>query len=286
MDNIKIDINGVSETLFFILYARAIESQSKDPIIQDQKSAEIVKILDKFLSESNSKTLKKLYNRRLSKYYVILKALRTKKFDDYVKDFLSKNPNGIIVNMGCGLDTRFYRIDNGKVEWYDIDLPQVIELKKYFLKENERYHFISSSLHDFNWMDVLSKHKDQSFMFLAEGVFQYFYENEVKSLIVELQKKFPGCEVAFDVTSMCMKRKQNNRLFNAYFKFMTGLNQDVNINFGIKKSQEISSWNDGIELLDEWSFFDREIEKLKFFKLYKFLESVRRTDWIVRYKLI
>ncbi len=286
MDNIKIDINGVSETLFFILYSRAIESQSKDPIIQDQKSVEIVKILDKFFSESNSKKLKKLYNRRLSKYYVILKALRTIKFDEYVSDFLSKNQNGVIVNMGCGLDTRFYRIDNEKVEWYDIDLPQVIDLKKHFINENDRYHFISSSLTDYGWMNVLSKHKDQPFMFLAEGVFQYFYENEIKSLIFELQKKFHGCEVVFDVTSTCMKKKQNNRLFNAYFKFMTGLDQDVNINFGIKKSQEISSWNDGIELLDEWSFFDTKIEKLKFFKLYKFLESVRRTDWIVHYKLI
>jgi methyltransferase (TIGR00027 family) len=286
MDNIKIDINGVSETLFFILYSRAIESQSKDPIIQDQKSVEIVKILDKFFSESDSKKLKKLYNRRLSKYYVILKALRTIKFDEYVSDFLSKNQNGVIVNMGCGLDTRFYRIDNEKVEWYDIDLPQVIDLKKHFINENDRYHFISSSLNDYVWMNVLSKHKDQPFMFLAEGVFQYFYEYEVKSLIFELQKKFHGCEVVFDVTSTYMKKKQNNRLFNAYFKFMTGLDQDVNINFGIKKSQEISSWNDGIELLDEWSFFDTKIEKLKFFKLYKFLESVRRTDWIVHYKLI
>jgi methyltransferase (TIGR00027 family) len=285
MDDIKIDIKGVSETLFFILYSRAIESQSKDPIIQDQKSVEIVKILDRFLSESDSKTLKKLYTRSLSKYYVVLKALRTKKFDCYVKDFLSKNPKGVIVNMGCGLDTRFHRINIGNGEFYDVDLPEVISLKKKFLKENDRYHFISSSLHDFSWMDVLSKYKDGSFLFLAEGVFQYFYENEVKSLLFELQKKFPGCEVAFDVTSTFTKRKQNNRLFNAYFKFMTGLDQTVNIKFGIKKSQEISSWNDSIELLDEWNFFDKEIDKLKFFKLYKFLESVRKSDWIIHYKL-
>ena len=285
MDDIKIDIDGVSETLFFILYSRAVESQSTNPIIRDGKSVEIVKILDKVFSKSDSKTLKGLYNRRLSKYYVVLKALRTKKIDDYVKDFLLENPNGIIVNMGCGLDTRFHRIGKDKVEFYDVDLPEVINLKKKFLKENERYHFISSSLHDFSWMDVLFKHKEQPFMFLAEGVFQYFYEHEVKSLIFELQKNFSGCGIVFDVTSAYMKRKQNNRLFNAYFKFMTGLDQDVNINFGIKKSEEISSWNEGIKLLDEWSFFDNEIEKIKFFKLYKFLESVRRTDWIVHYKL-
>ena len=285
MDDIKIDIGGVSETLFFILYSRAIESLSKDPIIQDQKSVEIVKILDKFLSESDSKALKKLHKHRLPKYYVILKALRTKKFDDYVKNFLSKNPNGIVVNMGCGLDTRFHRINTDKGKFYDIDLPEVINFKKRVIKENERYHFISSSLHDYNWMDVLLKHKEQSFIFIAEGVFQYFYEKEVKSLIFELQKKFPGCKLAFDITSTYMKRKQNNRFYNAYFKFMTRLDQDVNINFGIKKSQDISSWNDRIELLDEFSYFDNKIDKLKFFNYYKFLESIRRTDWILLYKL-
>ncbi len=76
-------IKGVSETLFFILYARAIESQSKNPIIIDEKSVEIVKILDDIFSKSDSKVHKMLYNRNLSNDYIVLKALRTKKFDEY-----------------------------------------------------------------------------------------------------------------------------------------------------------------------------------------------------------
>lgn len=279
-------IKGVSETLFFILYARAIESQKKNPIIKDEKSVQIVKSLDSIFSKSDSRVHKILYNRNLSNGYIVLKALRTKKFDDYASNFLLKNPNGIIINMGCGLDTRFYRIDSDKGEWYDIDLPEVIDIKKHFLKENIRYHFISSSIHDFDWMDILSKHKGQPFMFLAEGVLQYFYENEVKKLIFTLQKNFPGCEIVFDVTSKYMEKIRNNRLLKGYFKLITGLEYTtIKTNFAIKKGKDIESWNDEIKLLDEWSFFDTEIEKIKFFKLYKFLESVRRTDWIVRYKL-
>jgi len=180
MNDLEIKITGVSETLFLPLYSRAIESQTKDPIINDQKSVEIVNHLDKIFSKSNSKLHKMLFNRKLSKEYVVRIALRTKKFDEYVSDFLSKNPNGVIVNIGCGLDTRFYRIDNGKVEWYDIDLPQVIELKKHFINENDRYHFISSSLTDYSWMDILFQNKGRPFMFIAEGVFRYLHENEVK----------------------------------------------------------------------------------------------------------
>ena len=209
-------INGVSETLFFMLYSRAIESQSKNPIIKDEKSVEIVNYLDKIFSKSDSKVHRMLYNRNLSNDYIVLKALRTKKFDKYASDFLLKNPNGIIVNMGCGLDTRFYRIDNGKAEFFDIDLPNVIDLKKQFIDKNNRYHLISSSLNDFNWIDALFKHKGRGFMFLAEGVFQYFNESEVKSLMFELQKNFSGCEIVFDVTSIYMKKKRNNRLSKVF----------------------------------------------------------------------
>jgi len=278
-------INGVSETLFFMLYSRAIESQSKNPIIKDEKSVEIVNYLDKVFSKSDSKVHKVLYNRNISRDYIVINSLRTKKFDEYVSSFLLKNPNGIIVNMGCGLDTRFFRINNERGEWYDIDLPEVIDIKKQFLNENNRYHFISSSLHDFNWMKVLFKHKGQPFMFLAEGVFQYFHENDLKSLIFELQKKFSGCEIVFDVTSKHMKKRRNNRLVKGYFKLITGLDDDVKVNFAIRESKDISFWNDGIKFLDEYSYYDTQIDKIRNYKLHKFLESIKKTDWIVHYKL-
>jgi len=99
-----------------------------------------------------------------------------------------------VVNIGCGLDTRFHRVDNGRVNFYDLDFPEVMEIKKKFISENDRYHFISSSVLDDDWMMELKKH-DGPFMFLAEGVFMYLFKDDVKSLVLKLQSQFPGSEL-------------------------------------------------------------------------------------------
>ena len=93
-----------------------------------------------------------------------------------VLDFLTRNPDGIVVNIGCGLDTRFSRIDDGKVEWYDLDFPEVIDVKKHFFQENDRYHFISSSVLEFKWIENLSNKKNHPFLFIAEGVLHHGYK--------------------------------------------------------------------------------------------------------------
>jgi len=90
----------------------------------------------------------------------------------------------------------------------------------------------------------------------------------------------------FCVVSSYIKKLLNNRLVKGYYRHVLKISKEVSINFGITKSDELSSWNSGIELLDEWSFYDTYTDKLKFFKINKFLESLRKTDWIVHYKLI
>lgn len=282
MDRISIKIKGVSETLFLTLYSRAIESLSDNPIIIDNNSVEIVKNLDNIFSKYENKFYKMLISRKIPKDYTTLIAIRTKKFDDYVKDFLNKNPEGIIIEIGCGLSTRFHRLDNKKLEWYDLDLPPVINLKKCFLQENNRYHFISSSALDYKWMEKVSKN-NRPILFLAEGVFQYLKEEQVKDLIFNLQKNFSGCDLVCGVVNSYYVKKQNNRLLKGHTKSSLNIDNDVNINFGISKSDEFSSWNNGIKFLDDCSFYDANIKKIR---LFKFLEKIRKTEWIVHYKLV
>lgn len=71
----------------------------------------------------------------------------TREIDRYARDFLSRHPEAAVVHIGCGLDSRFERVDNGKVEWYDLDLPDVIELRRKFIgDEGERYHLLDCSV--------------------------------------------------------------------------------------------------------------------------------------------
>ena len=127
------DLSGVAETLLIPLYIRAMESQRPDAFIKDKRAEELVRQLDQ---ESLRKTL--ALTEDFGRMVVILKG---REFDRFAQDFLARHPDAVIVHIGCGLDTRFERVDNGQVEWYDLDLPDVIELRrKYLGDEGERYH--------------------------------------------------------------------------------------------------------------------------------------------------
>ena len=120
-------------------------------------------------------------------------------FDEVTKKFLEENPDSAIVNLGCGLDTRFARVDNGLVLWYDLDLPEVIEIRKKFFQETERVKFIAKSVLDFSWVDEILKNKKT--LFLAAGLLPYFTEAEVKSIIRTLKNNFPNSELLFEAIS-------------------------------------------------------------------------------------
>ena len=123
-------LGDVAATSLLTLHCHALESQSKNPILYDPKAVEIVDKLTPELLKSNNKLYKKIANRKIDKKLIVHVALRAKRYDEYIRGFLKYAPDGIIVNIGCGLDTRFNRIDNGNLTFYDLDFPEVIKVKK------------------------------------------------------------------------------------------------------------------------------------------------------------
>ena len=59
-------------------------------------------------------------------------------FDRYVEDFLATHPRGTVVEIGCGLDTGFDRVDDGRVRWFDLDLPDAVALRWRFFDDEPR----------------------------------------------------------------------------------------------------------------------------------------------------
>ena len=108
-------IGDVAATSLITLYCHAIETRSDNPILADGKSVEIAAALDRMLARSEEPLARTLVSRTLDKSIVIHIAIRAKKYDEYVRDFLSRYPDGVVVNIGCGLDSRFLRIDNGQI---------------------------------------------------------------------------------------------------------------------------------------------------------------------------
>jgi len=196
-----------------------------------------------------------------------MRMMFTREFDRYARDFLSRHPQAVVVHIGCGLDSRFDRVDNGQVEWYDLDLPEVIELRRKLIgDERERYHLLACSVLEEAWVETVSAHDQRPFLFLAETVFVYFTEAQVKSLVVKLRDHFPGAELVFDGWRP-FEVWLGNRYFSLSNSPFAGLMQ-----WGFWRGQEVEGWGGpsrtggSIRLLDEWGFFDQPEPRLKSYR--------------------
>jgi O-methyltransferase involved in polyketide biosynthesis len=281
------NITNVSETLLIPLYARAIETLSKNPVITDRKAVEITEKLNKIFSTSSSSLHMQLAKGKIRRYsnkkLTAFLSIRSRKFDRYCQDFLKRNPNATIVELGCGLSSRFSRIDNKTVVWYDLDLPEVIKIRKQFFQETSRYHMIASSVLDFRWMEKIPT---KDILFIAEGLLMYLHEDDVKSLILNLQQKFPGCELVCEVENTFVINTLKKERWKKKFQRDHHLGEDVTLYFGIQDGKDLETWGQGISFLDEWTVFDDHEKKLGWMNLFSFSKRLRKAQWIVHYKLI
>jgi O-methyltransferase involved in polyketide biosynthesis len=118
----KPDLSGVPATMLISLCIRAVESQRPDALIKDERAEALVRRLD-------PETLRKTLALTEDSTRVVM-IVKSRDFDRFTQDFLARHADAVVVHIGCGLDTRFDRVDNGRVEWYDLDLPEVIELRR------------------------------------------------------------------------------------------------------------------------------------------------------------
>jgi len=281
------DITDVSETLLIPLYARAIETLSENPVINDVKAVEITEKLNKVFLKSSSQLHRQLAEGRIrghsNKKLAAFLSIRSRRFDRYCQDFLKRNPNGMIVELGCGLSSHFSRIDNGTLEWYDLDLPEVIRVRKTFFQESKRYHMIASSVLDFGWMDLLPA---KDVLFVAEGLLMYLHEDDVKNFILKLQHRFPGCELVCEVENTFVIELLKKERWKKKFQRDHHLGPDVTMYFGIRDGKDLEQWAEGIKFVDEWTIFDDHEKKLGWMNMFSFSKKLRKAQWIVRYKLV
>jgi O-methyltransferase involved in polyketide biosynthesis len=168
--------------------------------------------------------------------------------DRIVRGFLSRYPEGTIVNIGCGLDTTFERTDNGRLRWYDLDLPDVIELRCVFVQENARRKFIVASFLDEAWLKKIEV--NGNVLFLAAGVFYYFEGSQVRDFLLRLMHAYPGCELLFDVSSPLGVRIANKKVVES-----AGLDESSHLVWGLESKRELLAWDPGIQLIAVYYFF-------------------------------
>jgi O-methyltransferase involved in polyketide biosynthesis len=271
------DLNAMPETYLALLYWKAMESLRPDAMIKDKKAMALV--TQNNIDFSRTKQIK------MNELLQAMRIIFTREFDCYAREFLSRHPQAAVVHIGCGLDSRFERVDNGQVAWYDLDLPEVIDLRRELIGgEGERYHLLAGSVLEDVWLEAVEAHHPRPFLFLAEGVFMYFTEAQVKSLVLRLKEHFPAAELVFDAYSPFMRWAHNLRV--------TRKKVGAHLSWDLKHSQDLEGWSPagpaggGIHLLDErFPFQFPEVDQRRALRVGLFSPLVERGIGVFRYQL-
>jgi O-methyltransferase involved in polyketide biosynthesis len=261
----RIDLQGVARTLLVPLACRAMESPRADSILRDPRAVEVFNALG-----GNKEFLM-----GMSGHDLFAAVMRVRKFDTCARDFLARNPGGVVVDIGCGLDTRFERLDDGNLVWIGVDLPEVIHLRHGLLPDSPRSRTIARSMLDLSWIDVVSDY-GKPVIFLAEGVFPYFSASEVKPLLSELKRCFSSSELVFDALSPLMAWIHNHT--NSVLK-----RSGTAIKWDIRRPEELGSW--GLTLLERWGYFERPEPRLGAASLIRFIPPLANATYILHYRL-
>jgi O-methyltransferase involved in polyketide biosynthesis len=184
-DKLRADLGPVQQTLFVPLAARARETARKRPVLRDPKAVEMVRSIQ--FDDA-------VYGRGWAGFVTVL---RTRIFDWWVRQFLAEHPNGTVVELGTGLNTRFERTDNGTAHWIDLDLPDTIELRRRFFEDTDRRQMVAASLLDEDWLAAVEQ-RPAPYFFISDGVLVYLKEDAVTRALARIADRFPGAMLAFD----------------------------------------------------------------------------------------
>ncbi len=268
-EKIPIELGDVQKTLLLPLWGRAAETHKARPLLIDTAAATIIDRIDFDFSKMS---------KNISKMTQVAWIMRSLYVDATVRKFMEKYPNATVVNVGCGLDTTFDRIDNGSVRWYDLDLPDVIALRRIFIQESERRKFIACSLLEDTWHSQIKT--EDGFMFIAAGVLYYFEEYRVKKLFKTIADLFPVSEIVFDASSPFGVRVANKVVIKN-----SGMDESSSLKWGLKDAKKIESWDDRIEILDICPMFKDLRKKLRFRnRLGPFISDVLKIQYMVHLK--
>jgi O-methyltransferase involved in polyketide biosynthesis len=181
---IKSGLEGVSETMLWTLYDRACEARRHDGILVDPDSVRICDAIDYDFTGHFGEPVGSF-------------AARAARIDQLLKRWLERNPDGLIVSLGEGLETQARRVDNGRMHWVTVDLPAAIGLREHFLPPSKRFRHVAASVFEPGWIDGIDP--GPNVFVVVQGLFMYLEPDSVRRLFIQIVERFPGAEITFDV---------------------------------------------------------------------------------------
>jgi O-methyltransferase involved in polyketide biosynthesis len=182
----RVDLRGAPETMLATLYGKALDADAPHSALSDTYARDIVKRIDYDWARTG-----------ITPRNAPSVALRSKHFDTWARQFLAVHAEAVVVHLGCGLDSRYHRLDPGPgVEWFDVDYPEVAALREQFYPQREHCHVVAASVTDPAWLTSVPD--DRPTLVLAEGLTMYLTRADGVALLRRLVGRFPCGEVQFD----------------------------------------------------------------------------------------
>jgi O-methyltransferase involved in polyketide biosynthesis len=195
MSKVAPALGHVQETLLIPLYGRARDAAKRHPVLNDERAGDLVDGLEYDFARFGGPAL-------------LGCVLRSAILDGWVRAFLTAHPTGTVVEVGTGLNTRFDRLDNGTVRWFDLDLPDTIALRRRFFTDRQRRTMLVGSVLDTDWFDTVAA-APGPYLFVCEAVLVYLTEDQVRTVLSQLAHRFAGSLIAFDTAGAVMLRHQH-----------------------------------------------------------------------------
>ncbi|WPB91435.1 class I SAM-dependent methyltransferase [Streptomyces malaysiensis] len=183
----RIELSEVPETLLWNLYMRAAEARRARTVLADPKAVELVDRIDYPFEETFGAPSPLLAQGH---------ALRVRTFDTAVRAFLDEHPDGTVVTLAEGLETQYWRVDNGRARWLCVELPETAEVRRSLLPDEERRRTLARSALDLSWRDEVDP--AHGVLITAQGLLMYLRPTEVKDLIAGCAERFRGGALVFD----------------------------------------------------------------------------------------
>ena len=225
-----IEKNTVQETLIIPLFGRMVCSEHFPELFSDPEAKRICGSLDYDFSDKRKKM-----ESPFGLFGALEVAQRQYDLRCEAESYLKTHPEAAVVNLGCGLDDTFSKVDNGTCKGYNIDFPDVIKIRNELLPAKEHEVNIACDLNDHSWMDRIDASKGA--VFLAAGVFYYFRTEAVRALFDAMAARFPGGVLAFD---SCNKRGAK-MMMKTWLK-EAGI-RDVSAFFSLEDEAELRGWS-------------------------------------------
>ena len=185
-DKLHVDLAGAPQTMLATFYAKALDADLPQPILGDRWAKEIVDRIDYDWKKT-----------AITRHNAASVTTRSAHFDNWARQFLAVHPHAVVLHLGCGLDSRFFRLAPGPgIEWYDVDYPDVADLRMRLYPAHDHYHVVAASVIDPAWLVDIPA--DRPTLMTAEGLTMYLKNEEGVALLRRIVEGFPFGELQFD----------------------------------------------------------------------------------------